>query len=151
MPQHTGRGRALACLVVGLLLGSASAFAQAVLRDARPARDSLTTLDLWMPEVVAAGSTASAGTARVVVHAQLQGLIDDLLSHSPAFRRQWQRLERFPRLGPVLDPSTPELRFLLGPWRWLVIVYAHREVGDLVAVIAFEDARSALSATTRRR
>ena len=30
--------------------------------------------------------------------AKLQGLIDDLLSRSPAFRRQWQRLERFPRL-----------------------------------------------------
>jgi hypothetical protein len=103
MPQHTGRGRALAYLVVGLLLGSASAFAQPVLPDAGPARDSLTTLDLWMPEVDAAGSTASAGTARVVVHAQLQGLIDDLLSHSPAFRRQWQRLERFPRLSIRID------------------------------------------------
>ena len=52
-----------------------------------------------MPEVVGARSTASAATASVVVDAKLQGLIDDLLSRSPAFRRQWQRLERFPRLS----------------------------------------------------
>jgi hypothetical protein len=58
--------------------------------------------------------------------------------------------QRFPRLGPFLDPATPEVRFLLGPWRWLVIVYAYREADDLVAVLAFEDGRSAQSANARR-
>jgi hypothetical protein len=98
MSQHIGRGAAFACLVVSFLLGSSATFAQPALPDTGAARDSLATLDLLMPEVVGTGSTGSAGTASVVVHAKLQGLIDDLLSRSPAFRRQWQRLERFPRL-----------------------------------------------------
>ncbi len=96
--------------------------------------------------------------ARVVVTdaavRSLAGLVD---SHSlPAdtaerVRRSLRSLERFPRLGPVLDPAMPELRFLLGPWRWLVIVYAYREVDDLVAVVAFEDGRSAGSAASQRQ
>ena len=46
----------------------------------------------------------------------LAGLID---SHSlptdtrERIRRSLRRLERFPRLGPVLDPASPDLRFLL--------------------------------------
>jgi len=103
MPKHTGRGRALACLVVGILIGSSATFAQPAHPDAVTARDSLTTLDLLLPEVVGAASTASAATPRVVVHAKLQSLIHDLLSHSPAFRRQWQRLERFPRMSIRID------------------------------------------------
>jgi hypothetical protein len=66
------------------------------------------------------------------------------------FRRSLRPLERLPRLGPVVDPATPEQRFLLGPWRWLVIVYAYREADDLVAVVAFENGRSARSATSHR-
>lgn len=83
----------------------------------------------------------------------LAGLID---SHSlPADTRACVReslapLERFPRLGPLLDHATPDVRFLLGPWRWLVIVYTYRELDDLVAVLAFEDGRAARPATTRR-
>ena len=96
MPKHTGGGRALACVVVGILLGSSTVFAQPTLRDALPAPDSI---ELLMPELVGASSTPYAAMASVVVDAKLQGLIDDLLSRSPAFRRQWQRLERFPRLS----------------------------------------------------
>ena len=99
MSQLTGGGRAFACLVIGFLLVSSGTFAQPVLPHPGPARDSLTTLDLLMPEVVGAGSTPNAVTASVVVDAKLQGLIAELLSRSPAFRRQWQRLERFPRLS----------------------------------------------------
>lgn len=95
--------------------------------------------------------------ARVVVtEAAARSLAELTDSHSlPADTRARVReslvpLERFPRLGPVLDPATPDLRFLLGPWRWLVIVYSYRELDDLVAVLAFEDGRSARSATTRR-
>jgi hypothetical protein len=43
------------------------------------------------------------------------------------------------------------VRFLLGPSRWLVIVHVHREEDDVVAVLAFEDGRSARSATSTRR
>ena len=98
MSQHSVGGRAFACLVVGILLGSSTATAQTGLPGAPSAPDH-ETLDLLMPEFVGASSTTNAVTARVVVDAKLQGLIDDLLSRSPAFRRQWQRLDRFPRLS----------------------------------------------------
>ena len=103
MSQLTGGGRAVACLVVGFLLGSSATFAQPTFTDTGAARASLATLDLLMPEVVGARPTGSAATAHVVVDAKLQGLINDLLSRSPAFRRQWQRLERFPRLSIRID------------------------------------------------
>jgi plasmid stabilization system protein ParE len=83
----------------------------------------------------------------------LEGLID---SHSlPAdtrerIRRSLVPLQQFPRLGAVLDEARPDVRFLLGPWRWLVIVYAYRQADDVVAVLTFEDGRSAPSATARR-
>ena len=94
--------------------------------------------------------------ARVVVtEAAARSLAELIDSHSlPAdtaarIRRLLLPLERFPRFGPALDPETPEVRFLLGPWRWLVIVYAFSEADDVVAVLAFEDGRSARSATAR--
>ena len=93
--------------------------------------------------------------ARVVVtDAAARSLASLIDSHSlptdtaERIRRSLRPLERFPRLGPVVHPATPELRFLLGPWRWLVVVYAYREADDLVAVVAFEDGRSARSATS---
>jgi hypothetical protein len=96
--------------------------------------------------------------ARVVVtKAAARSLAELIDTHSlpddtPArIRRSLRPLERFPRLGPILEPGTPELRFLLGPWRWLVLVYTSRVDDDLVAVLAFEDGRSARAATTRRR
>ena len=94
--------------------------------------------------------------ARVVVTEAARSLAELIDSHSlPAdttarVRRSLMPLARFPRLGPALGPGMPELRFLLGPWRWLVIVYAYREVDDLVAVLAFEDGRSASPATAGR-
>jgi hypothetical protein len=84
------------CLAVGILLGISTALAQPTRADALPARD---TLELLMPEIVGASTAGGAATASLVVDDKLQGLIDDLLSRSPAFRRQWQRLERFPRLS----------------------------------------------------
>jgi hypothetical protein len=103
MSQHTGRGKTFACLVVGILLGSSATFAQPALTDTEPSRASLAALDLLMPELVGTGSAARSAPARVVVDAKLRGLVDDLLVHSPAFRRQWQRLVQFPRLSIRLD------------------------------------------------
>jgi hypothetical protein len=95
--------------------------------------------------------------ARVVVtETAVQSLAELIDSHSlPAdtaerIRRTLMPLERFPRLGPTLDPAAPEMRFLLGPWRWLVIVCAYRESEDVVAVLTFEDGRAARSATAQR-
>ena len=92
----------------------------------------------------------------VVTEAAVRSLAALIDSHSlpedtPArVRRALMPLEHFPLLGPALDPESSELRFLLGPWRWLVIVYAHRPADDIVAILAFEDGRSASSVTTTR-
>ncbi|HEX4520286.1 MAG TPA: type II toxin-antitoxin system RelE/ParE family toxin [Gaiellaceae bacterium] len=95
--------------------------------------------------------------ARVVVtEAAARSLAELIDSHSlpdsttERIRRTLAPLERFPHFGPALDGTFPELRFLLGPWRWLVIVYTYREADDTVAALAFEDGRTARSTTPKR-
>ncbi|MDQ3719732.1 MAG: hypothetical protein M3350_02985 [Actinomycetota bacterium] len=51
-------------------------------------------------------------------------------------------LERFPRLGPELQGRYAGLRFLLGPRRWLVLVYSFDEEADRVTVASIQDARA---------
>jgi len=82
-----------------------------------------------------------------------------VLSHSlPADTRQRVKhslrpLERFPRFGPELavlrDGS--ELRFLIGPWPWLVLVYLYDESAQRVVVVSPEDGRAASSTIVRQR
>jgi hypothetical protein len=43
-------------------------------------------------------------------------------------------LERLPRLGPELQGRWTGFRFLLGPWRWMIIVYRYEEEDDRVIV-----------------
>jgi len=59
-------------------------------------------------------------------------------------------LRQFPRLGPELDGQWSGLRFLLGPWRWMLIVYLVDEPSDRVVVVTIQDARSSRSATAHR-
>ena len=49
-----------------------------------------------------------------------------------------QPLERFPRFGPELGKTADgaELRFLIGPWPWLVIVYLHLESENQIVVVS---------------
>jgi len=54
-------------------------------------------------------------------------------------QRTLRPLERFPLLG-------PQLRFVLGPWRWMVIVYAYLEDEDLVVIVTIQDGRSSSAA-----
>lgn len=56
-------------------------------------------------------------------------------------------LGRFPRLGPELRalPDAAELRFLIGPWPWLVIVYLYLEREERVVIVSVEDGRAAVS------
>lgn len=67
-------------------------------------------------------------------------------------KRSLQPLEQFPRLGPELAGHWTGLRFILGPWRWLLIVYSFDESADLVVVVTIQDARASRAATgsTRR-
>lgn len=52
-------------------------------------------------------------------------------------------LEQFPWLGTALEGTEWEgLRFLLGPWRWMVIVYEILDEGERVVVVTVQDGRS---------
>jgi hypothetical protein len=65
--------------------------------------------------------------------------------------RSLRPLERFPLIGPALRGRWEGFRFLLGPWRWLLLVYVYLEAEDRVVVVTIQDARSAASATTTSR
>jgi hypothetical protein len=57
--------------------------------------------------------------------------------------RSLAALERLPRLGAELTGRWAGLRFLLGPWRWMLLVYRYDADKDRVVVITIQDARSA--------
>lgn len=64
--------------------------------------------------------------------------------------RSLRGLQRFPRLGPELGGRWTGLRFVLGPRRWLVLVYVVVESEDRVVVVTIQDARTAAAPTVRR-
>jgi plasmid stabilization system protein ParE len=63
--------------------------------------------------------------------------------------RSLQPLAAFPRLGAPLDHPWDGFRFVLGPWRWMVIVYAYDETSDQVGVPTIQDGRSSRAARPR--
>jgi len=65
--------------------------------------------------------------------------------------RSLRPLERFPLMGPALSGRWEGFGFLLGPWRWLLLVYIYPEAEHRVVVVTIQDARSAVSATTTGR
>jgi plasmid stabilization system protein ParE len=79
-----------------------------------------------------------------------------MLTHSlPAgirerVKRTLQPLERFPLLGAELEGRLKGLRFLLAPWRWMVIVYAYLEDEDRIVVVTIQDGRSSQALTPAR-
>ncbi len=60
-------------------------------------------------------------------------------------------LERIPRLGPALTGRWTGLRFVLGPWRWMLIVYIYDDALDRLAIVTVQDGRSSRAATGRIR
>lgn len=62
-------------------------------------------------------------------------------------------LARFPRFGPELRalPDRGELRFLIGPWPWLVVVYVHLESEGRVVLVSIEDGRAAAASIAEQR
>jgi hypothetical protein len=62
--------------------------------------------------------------------------------------RSLRPLELFPRMGHALDGRWSRFRFVLGPWRWLLVVYAYDEQRDEVLVVTLQDARSSSAATS---
>lgn len=52
-------------------------------------------------------------------------------------------LARFPLIGVPLEGRWSGFRFVLGPWRWMILVYVYDEVADRVAVVTVQDGRAA--------
>ncbi|MFN0155794.1 MAG: type II toxin-antitoxin system RelE/ParE family toxin [Gaiella sp.] len=65
--------------------------------------------------------------------------------------RSLRPLEEFPLLGAQLEGEWSQFRFLLGPWRWMLLVYTYDETADRVAVVTIQDGRSSRAAATTGR
>jgi plasmid stabilization system protein ParE len=59
-------------------------------------------------------------------------------------------LEEFPLIGPELSGRWTGMRFLLGPWRWMLLIYVMLDDDDRVVVATIQDARSAHAPTAAR-
>ena len=76
-----------------------------------------------------------------------------IVTHSlrPDTRARVQRslriLERFPSVGREMEGRWDSIRFILGPWRWLLLVYVHDQQQDLAIVLTIQDARSSTAVT----
>ena len=84
--------------------------------------------------------------------------LDDLIrTHSlPAdtrarVARSLRSLSQFPTIGPALAGRWEGFRFILGPWRWLIIVYVYIEAEDRVVVVTIHDARSSTGGAVKER
>jgi plasmid stabilization system protein ParE len=75
------------------------------------------------------------------------GLTGDAIAR---VQRSLRILERFPKAGRALTGRWEGMRFLVGPWPWMILVYVHDEDDDAVFVATVQDGRSAASATTWR-
>ena len=65
-------------------------------------------------------------------------------------RASLETLAVFPELGPRLVGRWSGLRFIPGPWQWMLIVYDYDERSDQVRVLTIQDSRSARSARVNR-
>ena len=55
------------------------------------------------------------------------------------------RLTLLPLLGPALRGRWSGFRFILGPWPWMLVIYACDPSTELVIVVAVEDSRTGRS------
>lgn len=62
--------------------------------------------------------------------------------------RRLRQLEAHPLLGRPLPGPDPNLRLLIGPWPWMLVVYRYREAPALVEVVSIQDARTSTAWTT---
>jgi len=93
--------------------------------------------------------------ASVIVMPTAERNLNDLIeSHSlpestrERFRQSLEPLRRFPLVGAPLGGRWAGLRFILGPWRWMIVVYRYREERDAVEIITIRDGRSARAPRT---
>ena len=64
------------------------------------------------------------------------------------FKRSVASLAQFPLFGAPLHGRWSDYRFLLGPWRWMIVVYIYDEPADRVAIVTIQDARSGRAPTS---
>jgi len=62
-------------------------------------------------------------------------------------RSALEPLHQFPRLGPELTGRWDGFRFILGPWRWMLLVYTFDAARDRVVIVTIQDARTSSAAT----
>ena len=65
-------------------------------------------------------------------------------------KRSLRTLEDFPYIGAPLGGHWQGFRFLLGPWRWMLIVYEYFEDEKTVVIMTIQDGRSSGAATAAR-
>jgi plasmid stabilization system protein ParE len=93
--------------------------------------------------------------ARIIVMPQARRDVDAAIETLQLPADSWQRiahslrvLETFPLSGPKLEGRFAPNRFVLGPWRWMLLVYRYDEASDQVFLLAMFDARSSSSPLT---
>lgn len=96
--------------------------------------------------------------AQVIVTPRAQRDVDEAISTLNLPEDAWARiarslrtLETFPLAGAELGGNWAPVRFLLGPWPWMILLYRYEESSDRVYVVAMHDGRSATSATAVQR
>ncbi len=87
--------------------------------------------------------------ARVELSAAALEDLDRLIrSHSlpsvtkQRLKRSLRPLEEFPLLGSALEGRWRGFRFILGPWRWMIVAYSFLEAEDRVVIVTIQDGRS---------
>jgi plasmid stabilization system protein ParE len=97
-----------------------------------------------MPRVEVSAAAADDIARLAVTHSLPPDLNERL-------KRSLRALGRFPRLGTALEGGGWDgYRFVLGPWRWMVIVYAYLEEDDRVVIVTVQDGRSSTAAKSIR-
>jgi len=84
--------------------------------------------------------TAADDLARLIVTHSLPA------DTSERVKRSLRPLADFPLLGAALEGRWQGFRFILGPWRWMVIVYLVDE--EQVSVVTVQDGRSSRAPTS---
>lgn len=78
----------------------------------------------------------------------LEDLIENLSlppSTIDRFKAALEPLRQFPEFGAALEGRWARFRFVLGPWRWMLILYEYDPSRDQVTIVTIRDARSARS------
>jgi len=102
--------------------------------------------NFWMRVLVASVELALAAVEDLDALVRTHSLPADTRAR---VARSLRPLQDFPLMGPALTGRWDEFRFLLGPWRWMLLVYVVVEDEDRVVVVTIQDARSS-SATVSR-